>query len=588
MDIPETVSHSGSQTGTPLRQKAEEQFIKKDTAKEFPKTEGDILKLIHELEVHQIELEMQNEELRKAKEIAEGITVKYTTLYDFAPAGYFTINYDGTIFEMNHTGAAMLGKERSVMVGISFSQFVSSDTIALFNDFLLQIFQTNEKQKCIVKLINNNKPSSYILLEGIVSENKNKCLLSGIDITEQQLTKQMLQSSEARYRRLFESAKDGILILDAESGKIIDANPYLINKIGYSYEELLGKELWEVGTLSNIAASKEAFIELQNNEYIRFEDMPLKTKNGNQINVEFVSNVYLVDHKKVIQCNIRDITDRKLVERNLIKSETALRELNANKDKFFSIISHDLRSPFNSIIGYSNILLEQVRAKDYEAIEEYAETIQKSSLLILDLLVNLLEWSRSQSGKMNFNPEYLEFFALINNALELSKHPAQQKSITIINELPHNITVYADKAMVNAIVRNLISNAIKYTNTGGKIVVSAIKNKDELEVAINDNGIGMQKETIDKLFHIEEVNSTMGTQNEEGSGLGLVLCKEFVLKHGGKIWVKSEPGKGSTFYFTLPLMSVKYDKGIKDENIELQEDTTVQLKTEGSKLKTII
>jgi len=370
------------------------------------------------------------------------------------------------------------------------------------------------------------------------------------------------------------------LILDAESGEIIDANPYLIDTIGYSYEELLGKELWEVGTLSNIAASKEAFIELQNNEYIRFEDMPLKTKNGNQINVEFVSNVYQADHKKVIQCNIRDITDRKLVEQKLVQSEAGLRELNASKDKFFSIISHDLRSPFTSIIGYSNILLEQVRAKDCEAIEEYAETIQKSSQLVLDLLVNLLEWSLSQSGKMNFNPEYLEFFALVKNALELSKHSAQQKSITIINELPKNVTVYADKAMVNSIVRNLISNAIKFTDTGGKIVVSAKKNKDELEVAIHDNGIGMQKETIDKLFHIEEVNSTMGTQNEEGNGLGLLLCKEFVLKHGSKIWVISEPGNGSTFYFTLPLISVKNNKGIKDENNKLQEDTTIRLKTE--------
>jgi len=196
MDPPETMPERDIQTNALLRQKAEEQFIKKDTAKEAPQAEGDILKLIHELEVHQIELEMQNEELRIAKEVAERITAKYTTLYDFAPAGYFTINYDGTIFEMNLTGAAMLGKERSVMVGISFSQFVSSDTMALFNDFLLQVFKTNEKQKCVVRLINNDKPSSYILLEGIVSENKNKCLISGIDITEQELTKQMLQSSE--------------------------------------------------------------------------------------------------------------------------------------------------------------------------------------------------------------------------------------------------------------------------------------------------------------------------------------------------------------------------------------------------------
>jgi PAS domain S-box-containing protein len=554
LNFPETMSDKGIRANPPLRQKAEEEFFKMNTVKAIPKTEAGIMKLIQELEVHRIELEMQNDELRKARETAVSATDKFTTLYDFAPVGYFTINRDGTLFELNFAGANMIGVERSVLEDKNFGLFVTSDTRTTFKDFLQQIFITNTKQTCEVRLIKKEKPSIFVRLVGIVSDDKNQCLVAGNDISQEILTKQNLQASEVRYRRLFESAKDGILIIDAESGEIVDVNPYLINKIGYSYEELLGKELWEIGIFRNIAASKEAFIELQNKKYIRFEDMPLETKNGKQINVEFVSNVYLVDDKKVIQCNIRDITERKLVEGDLVKSEARLRELNASKDKFFSIISHDLKSPFNSILGYSDILLEQIREKNYEEIQEYAEIIQKSSVLALDLLVNLLEWSHSQSGRMKFNPEYIEFVTLIHEAMELSNHTAGQKSITILSELPLSVMIYVDKAMINTILRNLISNAIKFTNPGGKIVISAKHIKDELVVAVHDNGVGMTKEIIEKLFRIEEVYSTIGTQNEEGSGLGLLLCKEFILKHDGKIWVRSQPGIGSKFYFTLPIL----------------------------------
>ncbi len=389
-------------------------------------------------------------------------------------------------------------------------------------------------------------------------QNRNKESIEDI-LLQQKAEKQLksqaeekLQNSETRYRRLFETAKDGILILDADSGQIVDVNPFLIEMLGYSHEELLGKELWEIGIFKNIAASKDAFIELQNRKYIRFEEMPLETKDGKPKDVEFVSNVYLVDHKKVIQCNIRDITERKMAQEALKKSEARLRELNATKDKFFSIISHDLRGPFSSIIGFSNILKEQIREKNYEEIETYSGIIQDSSWRAMDLLTNLIEWSSSQSGRMEFNPEYIEFTALINEVIKLLNDSAQQKSITISSEIPPDATVFADKDMLSTIMRNLISNALKFTNSGGEIVILATQKQDEMMVAVCDNGVGIKKEIIEKLFRIEESTSTMGTQKELGTGLGLLLCKEFVEKHGGKIWAESETGKGSTFYFTIP------------------------------------
>ncbi len=362
-----------------------------------------------------------------------------------------------------------------------------------------------------------------------------------------------LHDSEARYRRLFESARDGILILDAYTGQIIDVNPFLIEILGYRYEEFIGKELWEIGIFKNIDESKSTFIELQNKGYIRFENMPLETKSGKQINVEYVSNVYLVDKVKVIQCNIRDITERRRMEDALKESAARLNELNATKDKFFSIIAHDLRSPFSSIIGLSELLTEKMNNKDYEGIEEYTAIIQNSSWRAMDLLTNLIVWARLQSGRMELNPENFDLVALINEVTELSLDFARQKSLTIYRELPSSVIVPGDKAMISSVLRNLISNAIKFTNSGGKIAISTDQSGKVLTVIVSDNGVGMKQNAIDKLFLIESCISTPGTQDEQGTGLGLILCNDFVQKHGGKIWVESEAGKGSIFKFTLPL-----------------------------------
>jgi len=247
-----------------------------------------------------------------------------------------------------------------------------------------------------------------------------------------------------------------------------------------------------------------------------------------------------------------DITNQKLAEQELKESETRLRELNGTKDKFFSIIAHDLKSPFNSIIGFSNLLVRQIEEKDYAAIERYAGIIQNSSLQAMDLLTNLLEWSRSQTGRIVFTPENIDLTALIRQSIEFVYSSSQQKSITICSEILVNRPVWADKAMINTILRNLISNAIKFTKAGGEIVVSARQMSNEVVLSVSDNGVGMDKESISKLFRIDQNHSTLGTENEKGTGLGLLLCKEFVEKHGGRIWVGSAPGNGSKFSISIP------------------------------------
>lgn len=255
---------------------------------------------------------------------------------------------------------------------------------------------------------------------------------------------------------------------------------------------------------------------------------------------------------------IIDITERKQAEMAMKESEDRLQELNASKDKFFSIIGHDLKSPFNSIMGFSDLLITQIEEQDYEGISKYATIIQQSSQRAMDLLQNLLEWSRSQMGKIEFKPQLLDIYLLINEVTELLNDTAQQKSITIHREIHPNTNVLVDRLMVGTILRNLLSNAIKFTHPGGEIVISTRQEQDKYMITVTDNGIGMKQECIDKLFRIDTSYSTMGTQNEVGTGLGLILCKEFVDKHGGEIWVESHRGcqgeeHGSKFHFTVPM-----------------------------------
>jgi PAS domain S-box-containing protein len=283
------------------------------------------------------------------------------------------------------------------------------------------------------------------------------------------------------------------------------------------------------------------------NEYtmIRFD--------GTLINVLVYSTPIFKESQHVgLRGIIIDITDRKLANEQIKQKNDELQKLNATKDKFFSIIAHDLKSPFNAILGFSDLLINQIKEKDYEGIDEYAKIIEQSSQRAMDLLMNLLEWSRAQTGRLEFNPENFELVDLIVENKVLFDFIAGQKSITIQNVLPHNLVVFADKAMISTVLRNLISNAIKFTRQGGKITISIEKKENEILVSVSDNGVGISVARVEKLFRIDESDSTKGTNNESGTGLGLILCKEFVEKHHGTIWVESTVGSGSTFSFTLP------------------------------------
>lgn len=229
-----------------------------------------------------------------------------------------------------------------------------------------------------------------------------------------------------------------------------------------------------------------------------------------------------------------------------------LNELNATKDKFFSIIAHDLRTPFTSIVALSEMLVLFIKEKNYEGIEEYAALIEQSSNHAMDLLSNLLAWARSQTGRIEFKPEKLNLCGLLNETAQMFDQIAMPKNITIVRDYTENLEVFADKQMIGTVLRNLISNAIKFTRPGGEISLLAKPEPDQMMVTVSDTGIGISEERLKKLFRIEYNESTYGTANEKGTGLGLILCKEFIEKHDGRIWAESEAGKGSEFCFSLP------------------------------------
>ncbi len=239
----------------------------------------------------------------------------------------------------------------------------------------------------------------------------------------------------------------------------------------------------------------------------------------------------------------------------LAEQNETLKNLVSTKDKFFSIIAHDLKNPFNTLLNFSQLLCSNLHRYDFEKIEKFVKIIQDSASKGYKLLENLLEWSRSQMGRIEFRPEKINLQTVFEDISTLLSNTAISKNISLkINESLENFILFADMNMTRTILRNLISNALKFTHNYGEVKVSSrIMESNWVEICVSDTGIGISQENIAKLFRIEEHLTTKGTAQEIGTGLGLILCKEFVEKHNGKIWCESEVGRGSKFYFTLPL-----------------------------------
>lgn len=326
-----------------------------------------------------------------------------------------------------------------------------------------------------------------------------------------------------------------ILHLDKLS---LDKNPGIINDLIYEEDKVEFARLNVEANLHKIPFSWEGrFLINDKIIWIHFKSIPRLLENGDIIWTG----------------TLEDISRRKQTEQVIRHKNAQLQKLNSDKDYLMSVLAHDLKSPFNTILGFMDLLINNLRSFDIDEIEKQLILVNDSALNAFRLLEDILLWARSQSNNLQFEPKKVIFKLVCDKIIDTLKPNAQNKNISINYIESEQISVYADINMLNTILRNLISNAVKFTNSGGSITINAQQSDSCTTVTVSDNGVGIAPDMLTKLFDIKVVYSTKGTAQEKGTGLGLLLCKEFVNKHGGKIWVESQLNKGSEFKFTLPL-----------------------------------
>jgi two-component system, sensor histidine kinase and response regulator len=373
---------------------------------------------------------------------------------------------------------------------------------------------------------------------------------------------------EVSFRQLIDCFSDPVYILSPE-GIIMEVNKGVVKFYGYEREELIGQTpmLLSAEGKNDTELIQKLFVKAFQGEPQKFEWWG-KRKNGEIFPKEVMFNKSkYYDHDVVIAIG-RDLTESKKVESELLRYNLELEESNVSKDKFFGILAHDLKNPFQGLLGFIDLLYEDLDELSNTQIKEYLSNVRNASYHTYALLENLLEWSRIQSGKMPFTPSAFNIRDEINSVISILDTNANRKGIRLINEVDQNLVVEADRNMIHSVLQNLITNSIKFSNSRGEVFIrgrvqlSSPENENItkpigtkwLEISITDNGIGIPEEILPRLFKLNGQYSQAGTANEPGTGLGLVICHEMVEKNGGRIWAESVAGEGSSFIFTIPLV----------------------------------
>jgi PAS domain S-box-containing protein len=377
-------------------------------------------------------------------------------------------------------------------------------------------------------------------------------LLAIQDITAHRWAEAALQASEAQYRRLFETAKDGILILDADTLRIIDSNPFMTDLLGIAHDEFLGKELWEIGFFGDKEASQAIYRELQEQGYIRYDHLPLETKHGQRAEVEFVSNIYLVDHRPIAQCNIRDITERGRLEKRTQEQAEALADLHRRKDEFLAMLSHELRNPLAPISNAVQLLRLQ---KDEGPVQQKARAIIERQVAQLTHLVDdLMEVSRISTGRVHLHEERIAVSDVVGNGVETVRPLMEQRGHELTVSLPPQpIWLKADSARLEQVVVNLLTNAAKYTDEGGRIWLTVEQEGADCVLRVRDTGVGIAPELLPRIFDLFTQAQRSLDRSQGGLGIGLALVQRLVELHKGRVEAHSSLGQGSEFVVRLPL-----------------------------------
>jgi len=385
-------------------------------------------------------------------------------------------------------------------------------------------------------------------------EKSGKLFLAIEDITDRRSDERTIHVSEVRYRRLFESAKDGILILDEETGQITDVNPFMGELLGYSQPQFLGKQLWEIGLFSDKIANEAAFASLKRVGYIRYEHLPLETSRGRRVEVEIIANVYREATQSVIQCNIRDITERSRLEKRLEMQALALADLHRRKDEFLAMLSHELRNPLAPIANAAYLL--RLRSGDDPVRGQAITIIERQVSQLTRLVDDLMENSRISNGRVQLRLDRVALGGIVERAVE-SVRPLidQRKHLLTVSLPPQTVWLNADAARMEQVLVNLLTNAAKYTDEGGRIDLSVSQEKHECVVRLRDSGVGIAPDILPHIFELYTQAEHSLDRSHGGLGIGLTLVQRLVEMHRGTVEATSTLGQGSEFTVRLPLLA---------------------------------
>jgi len=462
---------------------------------------------------------------------------------------------------LNDAAVSMMGQKRETWIGKSDYDLYPKEQADIFRKYDEQVFKSGSSSNEEQITWSDGKLHTIVTYKQLYIEKSsgNRFIVGTIhDISEYKKIEEELRASVSKYHELFDNANDFILTMDFE-GNITNANRTLLDFMQANLDEFIQHNVFNLiseGNLASAYAFRDQIIAGSNSAF----EINASGADGQPVVYEIKASLIKQDGELVgIQCIFSDVTERRETSMKLEKYNLDLLELNSTKDKFFSIIAHDLRNPYSSMIGFSEMLLEDLEQLSKDEIRDSLKIIYTSAKNSFNLLENLLAWSRLETGHMPFVPTRIVLTEEVESVINILFSIAYRKKIGINNLVKPDILLLADKNMLNTILNNLIMNAIKYTEAGGEInifarvaISVADLEKPFIKISVADTGVGMDSNTLEILFASKKLQSQPGTQKEQGTGMGLLLTREMVEKHGGSISAESTPGKGSVFSFLIP------------------------------------
>ncbi|MGE5679980.1 MAG: PAS domain S-box protein [Bacillota bacterium] len=494
-------------------------------------------------------------------------TVRY--VYEASRDG-ISVEVDRKFILVNDSFARMFGYDSSAeLIGQDSLEIVADEDIRKVAGYISSR-EREEPAPNMYDFVGKRKDGSSFFVEASVtsyrSENK-VCIVRTLrDITERKRSQEALKDSEEKYRSITENIDDFLWTAEVVNGRLrpVFYTSSVEKVTGYQQEEFLdSSNFWfKLIYPDDIELFKRKFRNLLQDQARYSDEIELRIVNklGNIVWVKNKFKVIRNTGGRIVKLYglVSDITLNKKAEEDLKKSAMELRELNSTKDKFISIISHDLRTPFSSILGFTDILLSEMDMSESQQTQ-YIKYIRESSENMLALVNSLLDWTRLQTGRVKFEPARIKAFEVINKSVSIVNGAALKKNITISSSVDPSLYIHADLNLLMQVVNNLLSNAIKFTKPDGSITIQAefSDNFNKVEFIVSDTGTGIKMENLDKLFKVDSKFTLDGTAGEKGSGLGLSIVRDIIEKHGGEIWVESQYGKGSQFHFTIPVASAQ-------------------------------